>query len=55
MTGTPHALVGRDRELRELESLLAEARAGSPRFALITGEPGIGKSSLLDELASRGS
>ena len=54
MTGTPHALVGRDRELRELESLLAEARAGSPRFALISGEPGIGKTSLLDELVFRG-
>jgi ATP/maltotriose-dependent transcriptional regulator MalT len=54
MTGPPHALVGRDRELRELESLLAEARAGSPRFALLSGEPGIGKTSLLDELASRG-
>jgi DNA-binding CsgD family transcriptional regulator/tetratricopeptide (TPR) repeat protein len=53
MTGTPYALVGRDRELRELESLLAAARAGLPRFALISGEPGIGKSSLLDELASR--
>ena len=54
MTGTRHALVGRDRELNELESLLAEARAGSPRLALISGEPGIGKSSLLDELVSRG-
>ncbi|HYB31009.1 MAG TPA: AAA family ATPase, partial [Solirubrobacteraceae bacterium] len=53
MTGTAHALVGRDRELSALERLLAEACAGSPRFVLISGEPGIGKSSLLDELASR--
>jgi ATP/maltotriose-dependent transcriptional regulator MalT len=53
MTGTAHALVGRDRELGALERLLAEARAGSPRFVLISGEPGIGKSTLLDELASR--
>lgn len=53
MTGTAHALVGRDRELGVLERLLAEVCAGSARFVLISGEPGIGKSSLLDALASR--
>lgn len=53
MTGTAHALVGRDRELSALERLLAEACAGSTRFVLMSGEPGIGKSSVLDELGSR--
>jgi hypothetical protein len=38
------SLVGRDRELSELE---AELRAGSPVLLLLAGETGIGKSSLL--------
>lgn len=46
----PPRLVGRAREL----ALLAEARAGG-RVALLTGEPGLGKSRLLAELAAAGS
>jgi predicted ATPase len=53
MTGTAQALVGRDRELGALERLLADVRTGSPRFVVMSGEPGIGKSSFLDALASR--
>ena len=43
-------LVGRDRELELLEQLLEETCARNPRFVFVTGEPGIGKTSLLIEL-----
>lgn len=46
------ALVGREHELRELDAGLVDARAGRGRFFLVTGEPGIGKSRLADELAA---
>jgi tetratricopeptide (TPR) repeat protein len=45
--------VGRDRELEELEAALAGARAGHGTFVLVAGEPGIGKTSLVSELAER--
>jgi DNA-binding NarL/FixJ family response regulator len=54
MIETTHALVGREHELDVLDRLLAEARRGSSRLVLVSGEPGIGKSYLLAELASRG-
>jgi DNA-binding SARP family transcriptional activator/tetratricopeptide (TPR) repeat protein len=41
------ALVGREAELGVLERLLGEVEAGGTRVALLEGEPGIGKSSLL--------
>jgi DNA-binding winged helix-turn-helix (wHTH) protein/tetratricopeptide (TPR) repeat protein len=40
-------LVGRDAELARLGELLLEARAGRRQFACVTGEPGIGKTSLV--------
>ncbi len=46
--------VGREEELAGLRKLLDEAaETGHPRFALIVGEPGIGKSRLLAEFARR--
>jgi ATP/maltotriose-dependent transcriptional regulator MalT len=48
-------LVGRERELDLLWDRYCLARAGSLAVALITGEPGIGKSRLLTEVAERGS
>jgi Nif-specific regulatory protein len=45
-------LAGRERELARLEWLLRPGQGGS-RLVLIGGEPGIGKSALLSELAVR--
>ena len=49
---SPWPLVGRDAERDALVALLDAAGAGSPRFAALVGEPGIGKSRLLAELAA---
>lgn len=47
-------LVGRDAEVSTLVAALDAAVAtGTPRFALVVGEPGIGKSRLVAELADR--
>ena len=45
--------VGREHELDQLLSGLAQAQAGEARFAAIEGEPGIGKTRLLRELSDR--
>jgi DNA-binding CsgD family transcriptional regulator len=45
-------LVGRDRELATVAQLLEAARTGTSRVLAIVGEPGIGKSSLLDWAAA---
>ncbi|HEX2052245.1 MAG TPA: AAA family ATPase [Actinomycetota bacterium] len=46
-------VVGRDRELDRLQSLLGEAVAGSRRTALVTGEAGIGKTTLIRTFLNR--
>src|SRR5690349_1671206 len=43
------ALVGREPELAALARALAEARTGGLRAVVLAGEPGIGKTRLLDE------
>jgi DNA-binding CsgD family transcriptional regulator len=48
------ALVGRTRELAEVEGALDRLAAGRPWLVQIVGEPGIGKSRLLAELCRRG-
>ncbi|MDQ6776625.1 MAG: AAA family ATPase [Actinomycetota bacterium] len=45
--------VGREAELRELGEAWSKASAGVRRVTLIAGEPGIGKTSLVGELARR--
>ncbi|MFC2173103.1 protein kinase [Acidobacteriota bacterium] len=46
-------LVGRKNELDQLERLLEESRQGRGSLAFITGEPGVGKTRLVRELAYR--
>jgi predicted ATPase len=42
--------VGRSRELAELQQHLNRAVAGECQFVVVAGEPGIGKTRLLDEI-----
>jgi len=41
-------LVGREEQLALIEAALDAAAAGSGRLVMVTGEPGIGKTSLAD-------
>ena len=50
--GTSGALVGRADELRTLDAELERARAGA-RAVVVSGEPGVGKTALLDRWAAR--
>ena len=47
------ALVGRAAEIEKLLQLAAEAATGSPRVALLRGDPGVGKTRILEELQRR--
>jgi serine/threonine protein kinase/tetratricopeptide (TPR) repeat protein len=51
--GEPEGFVGREPEMKRLGELLRQTIAGSGRVVFVTGEPGIGKSSLADELMRR--
>jgi DNA-binding SARP family transcriptional activator len=50
--GSPWPTVGRDEELALLGAALSTAEAGTPSFAVLTGEPGIGKSRLAGDLVA---
>jgi DNA-binding SARP family transcriptional activator len=53
-TARSSPLVGRSRELARLHELLDESvQAGTPRFALVFGSAGIGKSRLVEEFLAR--
>ncbi len=47
------ALIGRQREMARLQQRFADAIAGQMTVALVSGEPGIGKTRLLDEMAAQ--
>ncbi len=49
----PESFVGREPELTKLNELLAQSVNGAGRVVFITGEPGIGKSSLVREFLRR--
>jgi DNA-binding CsgD family transcriptional regulator/tetratricopeptide (TPR) repeat protein len=54
MSGSgPRGLRGRRRECDALDRLLASSREGRSQVLALRGEPGIGKTALLDHLASR--
>ena len=53
MAATADVLVGRRRELELLERALDEVDDGAARMLAVSGEAGIGKTRLLDELARR--
>ena len=46
-------LVGREREMRHLDASLRRALGGTGQVVLVCGEPGIGKTRLIEELALR--
>ncbi|MGO8865142.1 MAG: AAA family ATPase [Alphaproteobacteria bacterium] len=46
-------LIGREEELRQVESRWARARAGQGQLVLLVGEAGLGKSRLTEEFQSR--
>ncbi|WP_395692619.1 BTAD domain-containing putative transcriptional regulator [Nocardioides sp.] len=49
----PWPMVGRDAELEALLEVVGAAEAGQPSYAVLTGDPGIGKSRLVAELVLR--
>ena len=51
---SPRTFVGREPELAELRGGLGDAIAGHGQLFLISGEPGIGKTRLTNELAGPG-
>jgi AAA ATPase-like protein len=51
--GTASGLLGRERELAELDAALQSAVEGRARICLVTGEPGIGKTRLADAVTER--
>jgi len=53
MTTATRSLCGRQRERAALSQLLCDVRSGRSRVLVIRGEPGIGKTALLDDLCAR--
>src|SRR5215208_2402458 len=53
--GRPGELRGRRRECDVLDRLLDVARAGESRALVVRGEPGVGKTALLDYLVEQAS
>lgn len=51
--GSTSALRGRSSEVAALSSMWAAVKEGNPQIALVSGEPGIGKTRLVTELAKR--
>jgi predicted ATPase len=52
-TESPARMVGRLSELAALENRLKQAISGRPQLVFVSGEPGVGKTTLLDAFAER--
>ena len=52
-TASPARMVGRVAELAALENRLKQAISGRPQLVFVSGEPGVGKTTLLDAFAER--
>jgi predicted ATPase len=52
-SGRDVGLLGRQRELEMLDALVGSVQAGNSGVLVMVGEPGVGKSALLDALAAR--
>src|SRR5260370_24373766 len=52
---TQPPLIGRDEELRTLDRLLEDVRAGQSKALVVRGEPGVGKTALLEYAAESAS
>ena len=52
-TAPPTRMVGRRAELAALENRLTQAISGRPQLVFVIGEPGVGKTTLLDVFAER--
>ena len=52
-TATARSLLGRNAEFASLDRMLDDARAGRGRVLVVRGEPGVGKSALLDYVAEQ--
>jgi predicted ATPase len=50
-----NGLIGRDSEVAAIEGLLEGIRAGDSRVLVLRGDPGVGKTALLERAASLGS
>src|SRR6201997_5200952 len=53
MPGRPSGLMDRQAECGALDQLINAVQAGGSRVLVVRGEPGVGKSALLDYLAGR--
>ena len=53
MAAFPDALIGRRRELEYFERALGDVEDGAVRILAVSGEAGIGKTRLLEELAGQ--
>src|ERR1700722_15776578 len=49
---TPAVLVGRGRERATIDRILSEVRDGASRSMVVRGDPGIGKSALVDYMVA---
>jgi hypothetical protein len=55
MVQVPNSFVGRKRELAELRAAIEDLGAGRAHVFMVSGEPGIGKTRLAEEVASAAS